>query len=51
MGAHVCMVVVSVGIEATFQRYWWFVMALLTAALAAAIDEHRHRRQRPQVGA
>jgi O-antigen ligase len=34
LGAHICMLVVSMGIEATYQRYWWFYLALITSVVA-----------------
>lgn len=34
LGAHICMLIVSMGIEATYQRYWWFYLALLTSVVA-----------------
>jgi hypothetical protein len=37
LGGYVVMLVASVGVEAVFQRHWWFVLAMIVA-LSANID-------------
>lgn len=51
LGAHLCMLVVSIGIEATYQRYWWFYLAMSTSVVreiharsAATADSSRVAR-------
>jgi len=39
--AHVAMLGLSLGIEALYQRHWWFVLALLAAA-AGLVRQERH---------
>lgn len=38
--AHLCMLGVSVGIEAFYQRHWWLVMALLASSFALVTEKH-----------
>lgn len=38
--AHVCMLGVSLGIEAFYQRHWWFVMALLASSYALITEDN-----------
>lgn len=40
--AHAGMFVLSMGIEAFYQRHWWFVMSMI-AALATILDRNRAR--------
>lgn len=51
LGAHVCMLIVSMGIEATYQRYWWFYLALLTSVVAQIQTRAPDAIRRVSVGA
>ena len=39
IGAHLAMLGISLGIEATYQRHWWLVMSLLGASYTLAIQD------------
>ncbi len=43
MCAHLGMLAVSVGIEAFYQRHWWFAMALLASSYSIATELARNR--------
>lgn len=44
IAAHLAMLGISLGIEATYQRHWWLVMSLLGASYTLAIQDAKTKR-------
>lgn len=47
--SHLAMIGFSLGVEALYQRYWWFVMGLLASAYALSLRDATHVEEKSEV--